>query len=55
MKKKLLALVLCMTACVSLFGCGGKDDSGKLPEFLYVPTFQELQLGENADFGIVIS
>lgn len=47
MKKKLLALVLCMTACISLFGCGGKENADNIPEFVYVPTYQALELGED--------
>ena len=46
MKKKLLALAICMTACVSLFGCGSKGGAGNGPEFVYVPTYQALELGE---------
>ena len=46
MKKKLLVLAFCMTACVSLFGCGKNADE-KGPEFVYVPTYQELSLLEN--------
>lgn len=46
MKKKILALTICMTACVSLFGCGGKESTGSGAEYVYVPTYQTLELEE---------
>lgn len=48
MKKKLLALAISLTACISLFGCGGKETSN-MPEFVYVPTYQALELEESVN------